>query len=258
MSTFAVHDVHRALAALNAIANACDGGDAFVRRTVRLMPAFVRCDSAAIVVCDLDAGCRTLCVDAAGGRRLQSPVDPRSGDADPHCAPVGGPCAIASSLVDPPGVRPPCCGAARPGPVRSAADGHALALPLLASRRVRVSVVLRRRNPPFEPGERALLARLRPQLAALYRLSCAACERRSDDPGRGERDAPPCSDALTRREREVLEWLRAGKTNRDIADLVGASRRTVEKHLEHIYAKLGVETRIAAVMRLERSRPAPR
>lgn len=54
---------------------------------------------------------------------------------------------------------------------------------------------------------------------------------------------------LTAREREVLEWLAAGKTNRDIAAIVGARPRTVEKHLERIYEKLGVENRTAAVMR---------
>jgi DNA-binding CsgD family transcriptional regulator len=51
---------------------------------------------------------------------------------------------------------------------------------------------------------------------------------------------------LTQREREVLEWLAKGKTNRDIADILGLSPRTVDKHLEHIYIKLGVETRTAA------------
>ncbi len=37
-----------------------------------------------------------------------------------------------------------------------------------------------------------------------------------------------------------------GKTNRDIAEILGMSPRTVNKHLEHIYVKLGVETRTAA------------
>lgn len=60
---------------------------------------------------------------------------------------------------------------------------------------------------------------------------------------------------LTRREREVLDWVCAGKCNRDIAAILGVSRRTVEKHLEHIYIKLGVETRTAAAMRgMQRSR----
>jgi DNA-binding NarL/FixJ family response regulator len=55
--------------------------------------------------------------------------------------------------------------------------------------------------------------------------------------------APP---ELTVRESEVLLWVGRGKTNRDIAEILGMSPRTVNKHLEHIFAKLGVETRTAA------------
>jgi len=51
---------------------------------------------------------------------------------------------------------------------------------------------------------------------------------------------------LTSREGEVLSWLSKGKTNRDIAQILGLSPRTVDKHLEQIYAKLGVENRTAA------------
>jgi DNA-binding response OmpR family regulator len=51
---------------------------------------------------------------------------------------------------------------------------------------------------------------------------------------------------LTSRESEVLTWLSKGKTNRDIAQILGLSPRTVDKHLEQIYAKLGVENRTAA------------
>jgi DNA-binding response OmpR family regulator/DNA-binding CsgD family transcriptional regulator len=51
---------------------------------------------------------------------------------------------------------------------------------------------------------------------------------------------------LTNREGEVLSWLSKGKTNRDIAQILGLSPRTVDKHLEQIYAKLGVENRTAA------------
>jgi DNA-binding response OmpR family regulator len=52
--------------------------------------------------------------------------------------------------------------------------------------------------------------------------------------------------ALTPRETEVLSWLAKGKTNRDIADILAMSPRTVNKHLEHVFEKLGVETRAAA------------
>ena len=51
---------------------------------------------------------------------------------------------------------------------------------------------------------------------------------------------------LTTREGEVLSWLSKGKTNSDIAQILGLSPRTVDKHLEQIYAKLGVENRTAA------------
>lgn len=51
---------------------------------------------------------------------------------------------------------------------------------------------------------------------------------------------------LTQRESEVLYWLIKGKINRDIADILGMSPRTVNKHLEHVFFKLNVETRTAA------------
>jgi DNA-binding NarL/FixJ family response regulator len=54
------------------------------------------------------------------------------------------------------------------------------------------------------------------------------------------------SAALTPRETEVLSWVAKGKTNRDIAEILGMSPRTVNKHLEHVFEKLGVETRAAA------------
>jgi DNA-binding CsgD family transcriptional regulator len=52
---------------------------------------------------------------------------------------------------------------------------------------------------------------------------------------------------LTKRETEVLLWLSRGKSNRDIAQILAVSYRTINKHLEQIYPKLGVETRTSAV-----------
>jgi DNA-binding CsgD family transcriptional regulator len=52
---------------------------------------------------------------------------------------------------------------------------------------------------------------------------------------------------LTAREAQVLAWTCRGKTNADIAEILALSRRTVEKHMERIFQKLGVETRTAAV-----------
>ncbi len=44
----------------------------------------------------------------------------------------------------------------------------------------------------------------------------------------------------------MLYWVVQGKTNRDIGDILAMSPRTVHKHLEHVFGKLGVETRTAA------------
>ena len=51
---------------------------------------------------------------------------------------------------------------------------------------------------------------------------------------------------LTTREAEVLLWVGRGKSNKDIAEILSLSPRTVNKHLEQVFAKLGVENRTAA------------
>lgn len=66
---------------------------------------------------------------------------------------------------------------------------------------------------------------------------------------------------LTPRVAEVLLWVAQGKTNGDIAAILGISESTVKKHLLEIFQQLGVETRSAATLRaLEAlsSAPAPR
>ncbi|WP_283194014.1 response regulator transcription factor [Rhizobium sp. AN80A] len=55
--------------------------------------------------------------------------------------------------------------------------------------------------------------------------------------------------ALTHRESEVLLWIAKGKANRDIGEILGLSARTVNKHLEQIYVKLGVENRASAAVK---------
>lgn len=55
---------------------------------------------------------------------------------------------------------------------------------------------------------------------------------------------------LTDRESEVLLWVSQGKTDTEIGTILGLSPKTVGKHLERIYQKLGVETRTAAAMRV--------
>jgi len=51
---------------------------------------------------------------------------------------------------------------------------------------------------------------------------------------------------LTPREAEVLYWVAEGKTNAEVATILGSSRRTIEKHVEHLLEKLGVENRATA------------
>ena len=75
----------------------------------------------------------------------------------------------------------------------------------------------------------------------LFRLTVAN-RRHEDEILRGQF-------GLTQREAEVLLWIAKGKANRDIADILGLSARTVNKHLEQIYVKLGVENRASAAVK---------
>jgi len=54
---------------------------------------------------------------------------------------------------------------------------------------------------------------------------------------------------LTPRAAETLLWLAQGKTNSDIATILGITESTIKKHVQEIFAKLGVETRGAATVR---------
>lgn len=90
---------------------------------------------------------------------------------------------------------------------------------------------------PVAPDE--LIARLHAHLRVARQLNDAMLAPSGE--GEALRENP-----LTQREMAVLEWVACGKTNRDIGDILCMSPRTVNKHLEHIYEKLGVETRTAA------------
>jgi DNA-binding CsgD family transcriptional regulator len=107
---------------------------------------------------------------------------------------------------------------------------HAIALPIYVRDGVLVSFVLNRTRRNFTDRERALLDVLRPHLARVY--------QRLNRLG-----------GLTAREAEVLRWVAAGKSDAQIAAILHISARTVQKHLQHSYEKLGVESRTAAAMR---------
>ena len=57
---------------------------------------------------------------------------------------------------------------------------------------------------------------------------------------------------LTHREAEVLYWLTLGKTNRDISAILSLSARTVNKHLEQVFQKMGVDNRTSAAVLADR------
>jgi DNA-binding CsgD family transcriptional regulator len=107
---------------------------------------------------------------------------------------------------------------------------HAMALPVYVRGGLLVSFVLNRTRRDFSDRERLLLDLLRPNLARLYARVRTL-------------------DGLTSREREVLRWIAAGKSDLQIGAILGISPRTVQKHLQHAYEKLGVENRTAAALR---------
>lgn len=67
-----------------------------------------------------------------------------------------------------------------------------------------------------------------------------------EESGAAQMEALMTAFRLTLREAEVLYWVVKGKTTRDIGDILNTSPRTVNKHLERVFEKLGVETRTAA------------
>jgi DNA-binding CsgD family transcriptional regulator len=69
-----------------------------------------------------------------------------------------------------------------------------------------------------------------------------------------ERSRALPSIGLSPRESEVLAWVAQGKTNPEIGTILGLSVRTIQTHLDHIYRKLDVETRTAAVAKAMETR----
>ena len=61
---------------------------------------------------------------------------------------------------------------------------------------------------------------------------------------------------LTMRESQLLFWLTRGKSNRELGIILGISARTIEKHLQHVFEKMDVGSRHAAVVQaIEALRP---
>ncbi|MBI5692779.1 MAG: response regulator transcription factor [Verrucomicrobia bacterium] len=100
---------------------------------------------------------------------------------------------------------------------------------------------------PVAPDELIAAVRARLRRAELAGASPARRPAGAAEPGRLEQLG------LTPREAEVLFWVARGKTNDEIATVLGIGLTTVKKHLESTFAKLGVENRTsAAAMALEK------
>lgn len=71
-----------------------------------------------------------------------------------------------------------------------------------------------------------------------------------------ERNNPDTIDALTYREKEILSFLSQGLSNREIAKVLNISEKTVKSHLTSIFSKLGVSSRLEAVLKVTKNNPA--
>jgi DNA-binding CsgD family transcriptional regulator len=247
-------DLQAALSVLREIGEGCPTPGEFARRGVRLLPQLVASEITTLSLCDLVTGRRRVVSDpvhafacdelAAFDRHFFSHPLVRFHAATHD----GGAHRISDSM--------------RGDEFRATALyadyyakvglDHALALPLHVDSRLLVSFVFNRKRRDFSDRERELLELVRPHLGTLYRQSYRLEQAQralvaSGDPA--PRAGSDGIDGLTPREREVLAWVAAGKSNAQIAAILGTMPRTVAKHLERVYEKLGVESRTAAAMR---------
>ena len=116
----------------------------------------------------------------------------------------------------------------------------------IAPSRIRTrNFILDRTHGDFSDRDRAVLEAVRPHLCRIYEMT--ELRRAVGD------SEPEDLDRLTDREAEILELVAAGLTNAGIAERLWISPGTVKKHLENVYAKLGVTNRTAAAARLSPS-----
>ncbi|MDM0045909.1 helix-turn-helix transcriptional regulator [Variovorax dokdonensis] len=207
-------DYAKALVVLGQLESACADLPTFVQAVMQALSDFVPCEWAAVSVCSLGKVQRALaCLPDLRNEVRVPDAGPRGGGVD-----------------------------------------RSVAVPLFAGQRTVVSVVLTRRGADFGPRDRERLELLRPHLAFLYGRA-ARSRQGAAHSGQAQANAPMDAAGpqwpagLTAREADVMRWLMAGKTDAEIGALLSISARTVQKHLEHVYIKLGVETRTAAVMR---------
>ncbi|MGZ5104084.1 MAG: helix-turn-helix transcriptional regulator [Usitatibacter sp.] len=244
-------DLKAALDTLGAISESASNDRQFARHGVARLRGLVAADLTTLSICDLGTGHRSVVSDVAGAiARPEIEAFDRHFHAHPLVRAHGrNPRAATRRISD---LVPAAEFRRTPlfneyyRPIRV---DHAMAVPIHVRGNELVSFVLNRSGRDFSDRDRACLESIRPHLGHLFRLSRELEGARAawgvPPPGQESiRDVP-----LTAREREVLGWLAGGKTDRDIGDILGISPRTVHKHLQRIYEKLGVETRTAAVVR---------
>jgi DNA-binding CsgD family transcriptional regulator len=244
-------DLRAALDTLHTIGEASASVDGFARQGVASLKCLVAAELTTLSICNLDSGRRSVISDVPGAiaRREIDAFDRHFHEHPLVCDHGRNPRAETRRISD----LVPAAEFQRSAlfndyyrPIRI---DHAMAAPIHVDRTHLVSFVFNRAKRDFADRDRACLEAIRPHLGSLYRLS------REMDSARAAWGVPPAvqnppgGEALTDREREVLQWLSSGKTDRDIAQILAISPRTVHKHLQRIYEKLGVETRTAAVMR---------
>jgi DNA-binding CsgD family transcriptional regulator len=106
-----------------------------------------------------------------------------------------------------------------------------------------IGIAANRKLSDFTERERTCLAALRPHVMRAYRNGLSVERIRAQSwCGRNVE----ATGSLTQRETEVLHWVARGKSNDDVARIIGVASATVKKHLEHIYDKLDVSNRTAA------------
>jgi len=239
-------DLLTAVDVLNTIGEACAGGASFAREGVTNLPSLVASELTTLSVCDLDSGHRSVVSDRPGAiSRREIEVFDHYFYEHPLVREHGRNARAATRRID--DLVPAEEFARTPlfnDYYRAIRIDHAMAVPIHVDRNLLVSFVFNRSEHGFSDRDCACLEVIRPHLGHLYRLTRALEDARNAADGTAA-DLP-----LTAREREVLHWLAGGKTDRDIGEILGISPRTVHKHLQRIYEKLGVETRTAAVMRV--------
>ena len=244
-------DLKACLDAVHAIGEAAATRDDFAREGMACLKRLVPSELTHLSVCDLDSGHRAVVSDTPGAispRHIE--VFDRHFKQNPLVREHGrNPNARTRRVSD---LQP--ASEFRASPLygdyyRAVGIDHTIAVPIHVDQSLLVSFVFNRIRRDFSDRETARLEAVRRHLGDFYRISRAmdrACAQWAPAPAPGA----PLAPHLTAREHEVLRWLSAGKTDRDIADILEISPRTVHKHLQRIYEKLGVETRTAAVMRV--------